>query len=1363
MRWLKQKYIRKLVQRFWGTLILLVLVLAVGVQLGREAFPMLNDYREPLAERVSAALGVKVEIGAIDARWVGLRPSLEFRDVNMRSIEGRGILVVERVNGELSLLNSLWEWRPIWSELEFHQLHMEFEQGDNGQWTLGGINLSRPRVDDQAVQDPLDLFLLSRHLTLNQSTFEFSFRKGHRAELAVPELVLENEDDFHRLATNFAVDGDKEAFSLVVEGHGNPRAEDDFEIAGYVALADFPMEKVVAALDIAAWDAADEGQWSEGHRLDTDLWFSGNPYREVQLKGFLRADGLPLKAPENVQLPAGLQADVTGRWRSGQGWRLALQRAELFWDEFSAPIFNLTLSGAFNRPLEAAVDQIDLATWHALAEQTGLVRGKGQEVLAELAPRGILRNVHIKQRSPENGHFLLRATMEDIQVDAYRNSAAIGSLDGFIEATSHSGRVVIDSRDGFSMFYPNVYHEPMTYSSASGEVRWAVRKSLQRVEVFSGLLSLSGEEGEGRGVLHLVLPFGPKPRANPQMTLLVGLRNSHARFHTKYVPYKVPEALYDWLQQSIKTGNIADAGFLWHGSLVKSDQPPSIQLIGDIDQAELQFSPQWPPLRNARGGLVLDNKTLDVKIAEATLGGNQLNDVAVELHPREDQAPLLTIVGKVRGQLDQTLSLLHNSPVGAHLSGLAKWRGTGQVKATLNLEIPIGGEIGAGHYDVRAALDDAQLTLPQFDVRLGKINGPLHYTSDLGLNSSGLNLTLWGRPATARLETSTAQGQTRDVNIHFTGSVVTDALTERLKQPQLKALVDGIAAIEGHIVIPFGGQSGAQKGTQKGATMEIATNLEGVAIDLPGRYGKSADQTRPLALFAEFADHQLLRVSYDNLVRAQMLVDKRLESASLAFGDSYQSLEPGYFDITGRIHSLQLAEWRATLRDIVGAAPGEPGAGLHNAQNGALTPRFDLTMDQFQFEQLTLEQLYITGEHDYHRWRVDMRSPHLFGELMMYDDGRPVEIDLISLRLPKADGDTAEENPNEPEQEKTDSINLLKRINLGKLPPMNFSTASLMVGDSDYGAWSFDLRPIEGGVALHRLQGRVMGLNFGGSDGDPEGGEMVWLQSRERNSTYIRGQISTMDLSDVLVNLGQPELLESQSARFDLELLWPGAPDDISIGSIEGSVTLAIRDGRFIRGAEAGNNPFLRLFGLLNFDTLARRLKLDFSDLYKEGMVFDSVDGTLQFAKGKVLVSKPLRVRSPSSTLHFVGVLDATTEQLDAKLVATLPMSGNLAVAAAFVGGLPAAVGVYAVSKLFKEQVDRASSIRYQISGSWDDPSIRVDRIFESSTEGERSLFTDVAGDENESVSSEMRGVQPPNREPLSGEPNLETRRPPEN
>ena len=45
-------------------------------------------------------------------------------------------------------------------------------------------------------------------------------------------------------------------------------------------------------------------------------------------------------------------------------------------------------------------------------------------------------------------------------------------------------------------------------------------------------------------------------------------------------------------------------------------------------------------------------------------------------------------------------------------------------------------------------------------------------------------------------------------------------------------------------------------------------------------------------------------------------------------------------------------------------------------------------------------------------------------------------------------------------------------------------------------------------------------------------------------------------------------------------------------------------------------------------------------------------------------------------------------------------------------GGLPAALGVYVTSKLVEKQVDRISSISYELSGSWDDVEVAVDKIF---------------------------------------------------
>ncbi len=1337
---------RTLVRRFWGSIILLMLVIAVCVQLGREAFPMLNDYREFIGDQFSKTLNVDVDIGAIEARWVGLRPRLVFHNLTIHAPDGQHIFTAGKVDGELSLIDSLLMWQLVWRHLEFSQLDMQFQQAPDGHWSLGGLKLARPDADDASViSDPIDIFLLARHLTLKQSVFQFDFRTGHQAELSVPQLVLENETDFHRLVANFAVDGDKEAFSVVVEGHGNPRLEENFTVEGYVALDNFPMEKVVAALDIPAWDAAGEGQWSEGHRLDANLWFSGSPYRQMSLKGRLQADGLPLRAPDQVQLPTGLTAQLTGGWQVEQGWHLALHGAELAWGDDSAPPLHIGLSAVTGHPLSLFIDELDLAVWHQLAEKHGLLQGRLKEVMATLAPAGHLSHIHITRQTAEQGYFRLRANLHDAQVDAYLGAPAIGSLDGYVEASARGGRVVIDSREGFSMFYPTVYHEPMAYDRARGEVRWAVRQDLQRVEVWSGLLTLSGEEGVGQGYIHLKLPYGEREHPGPQMTLLVGLRDSYARFHEKYVPYKVPDALYDWLQDSIQGGHISEAGFMWHGPLTgKSGMPPSIQLFGRVDNGRLRFNPEWPPLENASGRLMLDNKLLDIHIDQGLLDQNQLTEASVQLRPAADGHSQLYIRGAAQGDLGSALNLLRNSPIGARLGdGFADWRGSGRVSAEVDLVIPVGGD-GTGQQTVSATLGKGQLFLPELRLNLEEIEGPLRYSTTGGLESKGLDLSLWGRAARVKISSHQEQGRPVNLRIDFEGLAAVQDLGKWLKVPELSRFAKGVAGAHGQITVPFDG-----KGDM---ALAIDSDLVGVDIALPAPYGKTAQQARPLIVTGTLADERHYKVAYDQQVRLQFLLSEQLRAASLVLGDSFAPMQWGYMDITGELGRVRAENWLAALKKLEPANADAPDSNntFQSATSWPLIPRFDLQLRSLELEQSTVENLHLEGEHDRQRWRVSIGSPHIHGDVTLFDDGRPLEVDLALLRIPK----TA------PAQEDVTGKGLLQSLDIDRLPAVNFSTASIIKGTTDFGAWSFELRPINGGIALRNLRGKIMGITLDGGS-EKNGAELLWLQSGERNSTYLAGVVSAGNLADVSAILDQPEILESRSAHFDVELLWPGSPDEVDLHHLDGTVALDIRDGRFIRGAEAGNNPFLRLFGLLNFDTLARRLKLDFSDLYKEGMVFDSVVGTLQFANGRVLVREPLRVESPSSTLQFTGLLDAETEQLDATLVATLPVTGNLAVAAAFVGGLPAALGVFVVGKLFEEQVDKASSIRYRISGSWDDPDIRVDKIFESSVKGAQANLgpTERQGS-NSGPDKPARKASP--RQPLSGEPPLEGRKPTE-
>jgi hypothetical protein len=88
---------------------------------------------------------------------------------------------------------------------------------------------------------------------------------------------------------------------------------------------------------------------------------------------------------------------------------------------------------------------------------------------------------------------------------------------------------------------------------------------------------------------------------------------------------------------------------------------------------------------------------------------------------------------------------------------------------------------------------------------------------------------------------------------------------------------------------------------------------------------------------------------------------------------------------------------------------------------------------------------------------------------------------------------------------------------------------------------------------------------------------------------------------------------------------------------------------------------------------------------------------------------------------RFSGSSDILTRSLDGELVATLPVANNLPWVAALTAGLPIAAGVFVVSRLFEKQVSQLSSAVYGIRGTWDDPKIRLDRIFDTGADAARN------------------------------------------
>ena len=1319
---------RGISRRFWGTIFTLIIAIAVLLQLGREAFPLLTDFKDEIAETLSETLGVKLTIGKMSAQWKGLTPKLELADLAITSDLETGKFTIKRASAELSLVDSIVQWNFAWRRIVLDELEIELQQDAQGHWQIAGLPTPTSTENEFVIDDPLDVFLFGRRVEIRNSKVGFHFRTGHRAQVVFPVLDLENDKDFHRLQAEMEVDDDQKAFTFVVEGYGDPRSPDDFNSSGYLELKQFPMEKVLAAVAGQFWQNQEQQQWREGHRMDLSLWYQGTSSKGIQFVGKMRADGLPLKLPENVSLPRQIYSDITGSWKRRQDWQLQLQKLNIQWLENSAPELNLKLYGKRGKQIGIATENIDLGEWQQVLASIGIDNTNAGKTFAGLRPGGKLKSMVAQLTEKDKGFFDLTANIENGSMESYRGAPEISHINGYIKANAFGGYINLQSQNGLKLQIPKIYDNPFEFQSASGQVRWRLKPEEKIAYISSGLLTATSEQLEATGYLYLKLPYN-KEIGEPEMTLAIGSKYGLAADYHKYLPNVVPEQLSNWLERSQLSGQLSEIAFVYHGSVEKQPKyKPSILLHANVREGHINFDPEWPRLTKLNGALTVENEDVIVDIDNAELAGNKIEQTTVTLeHNLPDTGRVLAIDGNIAGKTESIMKFLLTSPIKKVLgSAFDAWQYTGDVSAKVDLRVPLSEDSNEQSQRIQATLHDVNLNMADVNLEINQINGKLNYSHEKGLTSNLLTGTLWNEELSANISSELEQG-TEKIQINYQTEVPVKELAHWTERPELQFL-EGAAAVKGSVAIPI-------RSNNQPLRIENNSDLVGIEINLPEPFGKSADEAKQfsLAIDIEGNKQEYSLATEPSVVLTFDRVQSLLTNMQLQIGEGVVQEQDGYFDIAGHLHQFDLDAWHQ-VRDRYFAYEDFIQTSAAQSKDQSFLPvRFNLNIDRGFYGDFTIEKLNVSGHGTKENWRLVLDSEVAKGNIDIANDDSPIAFKLNYLRIPQMNAPVSDKPENndtlsDSSTEAETQTSFLEGIDINKIIPVDFYAGELKIGESDFGAWRFELRPIKpisadsedkqpdsnSGLVLRNIHADTRKIKIGGGvTGDDAGAELIWLRDNGVSTSQFISTLSATNVADVSQAWGLEKFMETSRAEVQVAASWDGAPDQITLEKLNGLISLDFHNGNFIRGAGAGENPILRLMALFNFDTLARRLRLDFSDLAKEGFAFDRVYGDLNFEDGKVIMKEPLIVESTSSNMQMAGTINTIDEEVDTELVVTLPVGGNLAVATAFVAGLPAGIGVYVVSKLFREQVDKVSSISYAVSGDWDEPKIKVKGIFD--------------------------------------------------
>jgi len=1333
-------YARRFVKWFYILFAVAAISMAVVVQAGRSFSHLLAEYPKELSEYLSKKLHAKVSIGTISAEWVGLKPMVDVRQVQILSQFDQPIIALDHARMRLDLMGSFLRARLVWSALQLEKVKMDFVQTEDGSWQVSGI----PRVPESPDHKPVDLdvlidmALLSRRIEFVQSQLNFQFASGDKTTMKSPLLRVENTGDFHRLSLQVDVDGKPNTLRLLAEAYGDPRDRNSFTSKAFLQLKQFPTSEPIAATTAFLLRGIKAEVHSEGS-LDASLWFTSRAQHEgYDVVGKLGVQRLSVPLLGRSLSLDSFSTNVVGHWLYGGKWQLALQKIEAKVNEQKIQQLSFAASAASHtEPVVLYVQRLDLERLGQTLDTAGVFgEGRLREVIRILQPQGELHNLELAIPTRDPKAWSLRANLAQVGANAWQGVPALRKVDGFVQATQQGGFVNIDSRKGFSMHYYPTYSAPMEYQQAKGQVAWWLQPDNNQIYVNSGALDFINGDEHTKGYMWLGLPW-KRGTGDIDLYLQIGAKKLNASVYSKYTPAVLPRSLLDWLEKSIGADNpgfVNEVGFVYRGTLNNRNRAArSHQLYMDIAHAKLNYHPEWPALDQIDGRLLVSNDDVHASVDKAKLFDSDVQPTSVSASPNPDgHGSLLRVQGTVDGGTKDGLRVLRESMLHRYIgSSMDSWTLDGDMHTRLDIAVPLD-RLGTGaKQQVDIDLQAPHFEMANLKLALTNVSGQISFNDQRGLSSEALQGTLFDQPVKAKLVTN-KQGETSQTQIEVAGEADAKNLANWTQRPELLFLNGKIPY---NVLVELnqkGTQSAEGRSTNPFATIVANTSLVGVTVDLPSPYNKAVEEERPLAFTMSLFDNtSIIQLDYNKQIHTLFQLDPRqnnkLLNANIALGSEAKFSSTPEFLVSGTLGDFDIAPWKKIQHryeqytsqiDSVKATETSMPSNTEQRDPYAIAGlpfRADLLLEHYQVGPLALDDIKVHAEHVSDAWKIAFANPLTTGEIYLpNENSSPMKINLASLRLNSSLLKAQEREDDAPVQiSKVGALSVDPRA----LPLADIAVKELYLDDVNYGNWSLEIRPNDKGVSFDKINGTVKGVRVMGAEDNSSGAKMEWLVNDSVSSTRFTGVLAAQDISAVLRDWQKPDTMESKSARFNADITWAGDPQDFSLKNISGNVDVWLEQGRFKSAPSAGSDGFLRLMAVLNFDSLARRLRLDFSDLYKSGLAYDEISGKLGFTPGTLTFTEPLSVKTPSSRLQLAGKLDLEHEKIDARLVATLPVVGSYTFFTALVTGLPAAAGIYFASKLFKKQVDRATSISYSIKGSWSEPKMSFDRLFESEEE----------------------------------------------
>ena len=1212
--------------------------IALSLNVVRFFLTEFDDYQSQLAEKVRETTHLPIRIGKISSRMRHFSPALVLEDISFESDNPQLKPAIQLDEVEIGI-NLL-------------QLLLSGDPVSSSWVTLVRAKIEAIRNPDGSIaikgmpnDNVQPLWLLQGHqyqiVDSDISVLDLK-NNGELINFKNLDLVLKNHQQDHEIHLITSLPehyGESLRVSALLQGN----LFETNHLQGQIYIEGVNLQGPALAKD----NLPAELKLSSGSG-DIRLWSDWQDSQPIKITGYIQAQQIRLNNAQGAALSLDtLEGNITWLQQQG-GWRLGADNIDIVANRQRWVDGEVYLGRNQQNDWSLLIRKLDL---QALAQLAPIFIKEPQysDWLAA-QPNGLLTDFAGFWQA-DGQKYALRGNFSQLGNQAFKVLPHLQGLSGQISGTEAGGRLDLTSADVL-VDASAQFRNPLTIKLLLGSIDW--RQQADAWLIRSKHLALNSPDFQTDTDFMLSIP---KTSGSPTLDLRCRFDNfNDISKIPAYLPAKIMDKnAINWLDQAFIAGQIGQGELIVRGNL--ADFPfvhgqGQFDTLFNIDKAEIEFNPDWPHLYEVNTDLHFTGEDLLIAVHHAESKEVEVKQVIGKITGLATSTHV-QINGQLQSKIQDALLYLQKTPLHGNVDPLLKILDfDSQTRIDLDLDIPFFENMPV-YARVASYLENASLTLIQPQLKVSNINGVLNFTENQV--SSKLTAKALGYPLQAQLSSDAAA-----THLKISGSSTVANLEKQFSFLK-NELATGAFNYQAEVTVP--------QDIKQATTLEITSNLQGVSIVGEDFLSKSAEVQKALRLNFQFENRNLLplQIQYGNELGMALLIDteqNRLYSGHLLLGGNKIDTDPqAGLNIEVRQPEFKLSQAFSSLSAVDKRWPA--------------LREFALDTGQLIWQGQNLGAMRCRFQHNNQAWQGNIDSEMAKGHLEIADQNtgnEPIKLNMDTLNLSAMS---------------VLNFNAAEQV-ITSLPLLEIDSRQVMWRSVNLGKLKLQTERMSNGVHFKKIK-------FSDAGKDIEF-TADWVKQLSGSTTLLNGSLNMNGFGEFLAELGYGDDIKETHAELNFTGGWNAAPQQFALEKLNGQLQIKLSNGR-IASIEPGLG---RLLGLISMEQWAKRLSLDFSDIYRQGLAFDRISGDFKITNG-IAYTDNLLIDAVAAKMKVSGSANLIDKTLNHQ-VAVIPKSSDaLPIAGTIMDGV-AQIITYAVTNDYKEGYFFGSA--YRISGRWGDITV---------------------------------------------------------